>query len=319
VGLGGIVGCTGSKPVSNDDVLTHFPGKTSEDIIRTTGISSRQRVQGDETALSLAVKAAEQVLSKEDVQLDELDMIVCSTGTPEDITPSMACRILHALGGSKVECQAHDVIAACSGYLYAMQAIYDFLQANPAGKALLVTAEVLSPLLDSHDFNTSIIFGDAATATLFYGEDHLGSARATILRPVLSASGESGEHLRVPLPTSGEPCYISMNGAKVFVEGVRKMTGILKKACREHDLAPDELDLIIPHQANQRIIDAIRNRVGIPEARVFSNISTLGNTSSSSIPLALIEALPKTKPGAKLGLTAFGGGFTYGAAILEVK
>ena len=317
VGIAGISTVTGGEIVHNDDISHQFPNYGSDDIIRRTGIESRVRIDCTQTALSMAVDAARDTLERENLELSDIDAIICSTGTPECLTPSMACLILDQLSRGKPEqlVQAHDINAACSGFLYALQTGHDWLQSRPEAKILIVTTEALSPLLDHHDFSTEIIFGDAATATILYGEKNIDNTWASISRPELSARGESGQCIYVPGPGSSDK--VMMDGAKVYSEAVRKMINMLEKSCRREHIAIEELDLVVPHQANQRIIDAIRNRIELPDEKVFSNIRNLGNTSSSTIPLALSELMESRNPGEYIGLCAFGGGFTFGAAILK--
>jgi 2-oxoisovalerate dehydrogenase E1 component len=225
----------------------------------------------------------------------------------------MACQVLNRLAGGKPNAmlQAYDISAACSGYLYALQAGYDYLQSMPNGRVLIVTAEVLSPLLDPHDFDTSILFGDATSGTILYGENHFEQAKVRLYRPELSAKSEDGSMLSVPFRDHG---YIQMKGQKIFSEAVRSMVTSLYRVCRRQGIRIDDLNMIVPHQANQRIIDAIQSRVGVS---VYSNIRNHGNTSSTSIPLCLTDVLPRVARGDRLGLCAFGGGFTFGASILD--
>jgi 2-oxoisovalerate dehydrogenase E1 component len=177
---------------------------------------------------------------------------------------------------------------------------------------LVVTSEVLSPLLDQNDFNTAVLFADAATASLVQGAAHDPAPLFTFAQPTISGSPESGELLSVPRTGEG---YIHMNGREVFSDAVRAMTATLISACAAEGISMDDIDLMVPHQANQRIIDAIARRSGRP---AHSIIKTIGNTSSSTIPLALMDALPGTKAGQRLGLVAFGGGITYAAAVATV-
>jgi 2-oxoisovalerate dehydrogenase E1 component len=176
-----------------------------------------------------------------------------------------------------------------------------------------VTAEVLSPLLDLDDFDTAILFSDATSASVLYGENHFDQAQARLVRPELSARGEDGSSLSVPFRHDG---YIQMKGSKVFTEAVRSMVASLNRVCQREHLSVSDLNLVVPHQANQRIIDAIQHRIGVD---VFSNIRHHGNSSSSSIPLCLADVLPTARTGFRLGLCAFGGGFTFGAGILEAN
>lgn len=313
VGLSTIATVEGGRLVSNRDLLDPVRLRTNADVIRRTGIESRRWISPNEDAISLAVGACHQVLDQEGLILDDLELLICSTTSPTSVTPSMACRVLNQLALQKGEAmvQAFDINAACSGYLYALQAGYDFLQSRPHARVLIVTTEVLSPLLDPKDFDTAILFGDAASATVLYGEAHFDKARARLYRPELSAKSDVGGVLSVPLLHDG---FIQMQGRKVFTEAVRTMIASLNRACQQSGIQIDQLDLIVPHQANQRILDAIQHRI-VP--RVYSNIRHHGNTSSSSIPLCLAELLPDAQGGDRFGLCAFGGGFTFGASILE--
>jgi 2-oxoisovalerate dehydrogenase E1 component len=225
----------------------------------------------------------------------------------------MACQVLNELvrGNAATTMQAYDINAACSGYLYALQAGYDYLQSRPDSRVLVVTTEVLSPLLDRSDLDTAILFGDAASATVLYGESFFDLARGRLLRPILSAKGEDGSVLTVPFRDRG---FIKMQGSKVFSEAVRSMVTSLQHACEHEGITTNDLNMIVPHQANQRILDAIQRRVG---PTVYSNIRRFGNTSSTSIPLCLSEVLPEIHQGNRLGLCAFGGGFTFGACLVD--
>ncbi len=316
VGMSTVATVEGSRLVRNVDLLAAGDPRTNEDIVRRTGIESRRWIIDKEDAVGMAVQACQQVLERENLILDDLDLVVCSTGSPTSVTPSMACRVLNRLaaaGKGEVMVQAFDINAACSGYLYALQAGYDFLQSRPHGRVLVVTTEVLSPLLDPDDFDTAILFGDAASATVLYGEADFDRSKARLNRPELSAKSDVGGALSVPLLHDG---FIQMQGRKVFGEAVRTMLASLTRACQLRGLNVDQLDLIVPHQANQRILDAIQHRI---TPRVFSNIRHHGNTSSSSIPLCLSDIFPTATPGHRFGLCAFGGGFTFGASIVEMN
>ena len=312
VGLSHVQYNEGSKLITNEFLLGENAEMTSEDIIRRTGIRQRYWVDQNEDAISMAVGSCQKVLEQEGLLIDDIDLLICSTTSPMSMTPSMACRILNGLStGKDTMIQAYDISAACSGYLYALQSGYDFLQSTPNGRVLITTAEVLSPLLDLEDFDTSILFGDAATATVLYGESHVEKSAAKLHRPELSAKGEDGTTLSVPLRNSG---FIQMKGRRVFQEAVRCMMNSLNRVCTRDELQVEDLDLVVPHQANQRIIDAIQHRIS---PTVFSNIAQHGNTSSSTIPLCLSEVLPAAQQDQTIGLCAFGGGFTFGAGIIK--
>ena len=217
---------------------------------------------------------------------------------------------LVAKGGHQVS--AYDINAACSGYLYALAQARDYVVNNPRARVMIVTSEVLSPLLDQDDFNTAVLFADAASASLVTSAEVDAAPMFTFARPTISGSPESGELLSVPRGGEG---YIRMNGREVFADAVRAMTQTLISACDAEGITMEDIDLMVPHQANQRIIDAIARRSGRP---AHSIIKHMGNTSSSTIPLALIDALPGRKAGERLGLVAFGGGITYAAAVATV-
>ncbi|MDR1317053.1 MAG: beta-ketoacyl-ACP synthase 3 [Spirochaetales bacterium] len=339
VGILGIAGTLGSRKVSNDELVQMCPSWSAADIVKRTGIESRAWLGEGESALTLALSASRKVLEKTGLRAQEIDLIVCSTGTPLYTSPSLAAMIQHGLGAGSTEnlVPAYDISAACCGYLYGLQIIWDFLQSQPHAKALLVTAETLSQKTDTSDPATAPIFSDAATASILTasqgdgengentgnGVRFSGKQLARFSRPLVSANGEEGNILRVPAGT-GTGDKIFMEGQKVFLEAVRGMLHILDAACGEQELSPDKLDLIVPHQANQRIISAVRQKLRLPEEKVFSNIRHLGNSSSSTIPLCLETILSDSYtwpcPGPhRIGLAAFGGGFTFGGAILELE
>ncbi len=211
--------------------------------------------------------------------------------------------------------QAHDVNAACSGYMYALQSAFDFLTNAPNKKVIVITAETLSPMLNHNDQKTMALFGDAATATLVSCEKRPGDIRIKLNRPVLSATGVDAKVLYVPNMGSNE--VIEMEGLTVFKLAVRKMIDMLDEACRENGITVEDLQMIVPHQANERIIEAIRKTIKCPPEKMFNHIRKYGNTSSNTIPIALTELMPQMAAADKVGLTAFGGGFTFGAAVIE--
>jgi 2-oxoisovalerate dehydrogenase E1 component len=313
IGVSGIAGVTGSRAVPNSALNGQWDRRTTDDIEGVTGIVSRQWVAEGETVQSLAVAAARRLLDAKGLAIADIDLVIAATGTPDIITPSLACRVADMLASpGRASLPAYDINAACSGYLYALTQAHDFIAHRPEARVLVLTSEVLSPLLDPDDFTTAVIFGDAASASLVTGRDTEASPMFTFARPLMGGAPERGDMLRVPRLGDG---VIGMNGREVFSDAVRAMTQMLGAACALEGLAVSDLDLLVPHQANQRIIDAIGRRTGRP---AHSVIRHLGNTSSSSIPLALIDVLPRRRPGERLGLVAFGGGITYAAAVAEV-
>lgn len=312
VGISGIASSRGSRQISNAEILKLFPESSEEKLIRQCGIHTRPWINKGENVLTLAVDAATRLLSNHDMSVDQINLIICSTTTPDIATPSLACRLLHAIGGD-YECPAFDISAACSGYIYGLSLAHDFLRSRPDARVLMVTSEVMSPLLNMDDYDTAILFGDAATATLLEGPAVADKPKFWLHRPALAAEGETGEFLSVPLP---DPTHkISMSGGRVFQKAVRKMRQMLETVCEQCDTPPTDLEGIIPHQANDRILDAVARQLHIDPERVWRNVKLTGNTSSSSIPLCLEENMHRISPGAKYGLVAFGGGYTYAGAI----
>jgi len=316
--LSSICSAVGSRELTNEDLVRMCPGWSSEDIVKRTGIVHRHWIGEGESALTLGVDACRKLLDAEGLDIADIDALICSTGTPPSTTPSLACRILKELSpeGGELMMQAHDINAACSGYLYALQEAHDMLQHDPAAKILIVTSETLSPVLDSADPQTFFLFGDAATASLVSCERRGGNIHAIVRRPHLSALGAEERILYVPSIQSRE--FLEMDGKPVFRIAVRKMIDMLDRACAAESMTVDDLAMIVPHQANERIMEAIRKAIKFPTDKVFYFIRDYGNTSSNTIPLSL-EALSKRLPaGDRVGLTAFGGGFTFAAGVLEI-
>ncbi len=307
----------GSRHITNEELLQDRHEWDSDAIRKRTGIENRYWIDGDENVLTLAVDATKQLLEKENLTISDIGAIICSTGTPRSMTPSLACKVLHELSPEKGEVlmQAHDVNAACSGYMYALQSAFDFLTNAPDKKVIVITAETLSPMVNMDDQKTMALFGDAATASLVSCEQRPGNVELKLNRPFLSATGVEDKVLYVPNMGSGE--VIEMEGLTVFKLAVRKMIDVLDSACQERGIPLDDLDKIVPHQANERIIEAIRKTIKFPADKMFNHIKDYGNTSSNTIPIALCELVPTLEKGTKIGLTAFGGGFTFGAAVVE--
>jgi 2-oxoisovalerate dehydrogenase E1 component len=317
VGLTAVTSAPAGRIVSNEELVRRFPGRTPHDILQRTGIESRPLLGPGETALTLATRAAQAALRESGLTLHDLDAIFVSTSTPISISPSMACLLHHQLGGQGEtrDIAASDILAACTGYLYALQTAFDFCQSRPDAKILVVTAEAMSEYTNPNDFDTAIVFADAATATVVQGPAAAGFDRARIHlhRPVLSARGEDGTILHHGRRTDPN---VNMDGLKVFPMAVRQLIALLKEACAESEIRVEDLDYIVPHQANGRILDAVDQRLKLPRGRLVNRVRHSGNTSSSTIPVVLAELLQENAQG-KAGLCAFGGGFTFGAAVME--
>lgn len=318
-GISGIFALPGSRKVPNSVIAETCPQWTPEEIYKRNGIESRYWCSEGENTITLAIGAARGLLAREGLSVSDLSAIICASGTPEMMTPSLACLVLENLGHDVAEAPlipAWDVNAACSGYLYGLQAAWDHLFHEPEGRVLLITSEVLSPRTDVTDPSTAHIFGDAATATLVLGASHRQQMKLVVERPVLAAKGESGAALSVPLKSGA---YVQMDGPKVFQEAVRNMVLLLEKACQKVGIKVGDLDMVVPHQANQRILNAVRQKARLPEDKVFSNIRDYGNTSSSSIPIALARIMEEGTVKGTIGLCAFGGGFTFAGGVIRTS
>lgn len=311
----------GSVRKTNEELLLAHEGKTFEDIVRVTGIESRWWVAPEEDRVELAARAAMQVLeSAGEAAVRRIGLVLVSTTSLEDISPSTACKVVGRLGERGVsipEAAAMDISAACSGFLYGLRLAYDHVQSSPGELVLLLTSETLSPLLNEDDFSTHILFGDAATAVLVGAQGVCPLARFALRRPVLRAKPDKKQVLVAPALGSGR--HIEMDGSRVFREAVRSMSKVARQACQEAQVAAGELDLVIAHQANQRILDAVAGTLGLSHERLASNIRENGNTSSSSIPLLLsdLERDGRLAKGQRLCLCAFGAGFTFGAVVVK--
>ncbi|WP_395946244.1 beta-ketoacyl-ACP synthase 3 [Caedibacter taeniospiralis] len=310
---------TGSRLVTNDELLKHFPEHNSHDIIDRTGIGSRFWLNDDENIVDLAAEVAKDALTKSNLALADIDMVICTTTTPDQyISPSMSCLILDKLYQTYGEqhIPAYDINAACSGYLYALQNARDYLQTRPNKRVLLISAEYMTKRMDQTDFDTAFLFGDAATATIVNGDHHQANSKALIEEISLTAIAESGEVLNIP---TAESKYTQLQGKKLFTFAVKTMSMIMHKCCQQANIALNSVDLVIPHQANQRISNAVEKRLKMHPGTLYSNIARFGNTSSCTIPIALGETLDKQSENKTVALCAFGSGFTAAAALLRTK
>jgi len=318
VGIQAVTSVKGSRVVTNLEIAGMCPEWETDDIFKRIGIETRPWIADGETVLFLATAAAKKLLKQTGLTLADIDLILVSTGTPPAHTPSLAAMIQMNLNLDEADpilVPAYDFSSACSGYIFGLKQASDHLKLRQKDRVLLITAEVLSPQIDMADYGTAPVFADAATATLLVGSGRAGVMKLKVLETAIGTHGESGEILKLPADP-GEK--ISMDGPKVYLGAVKYMPQALVDACRQLGMEPQNLDLVVPHQANQRIINALRQRMKLAEDQVYSNIGHSGNTSSSTIPLCLEELLPLATAGQKWGLTAFGGGFTFGGAVLEV-
>jgi len=295
---------------------------TSDDWITSrTGIKERRIAADDESTSTLGIHAAQRALVNADVTNDSIDMLVVGTSSPDMIMPSSACLIEEALG---LSCPAHDVMAACAGFIYAFQSAVSAIESGRARTVLVVGAEALSKHIDFTDRSTCVLFGDGAGAVVLRASQEPG-----VLGITLGADGSGSSHLMIPAGGSARPIdaaalesrshLLQMNGNEVFRFAVRVIPKVTREALAQSNLDVDDLAWLIPHQANQRILDTIANRLDMPHDRVVSNLEKTGNTSTASIPLALdgLYTSGQLQPGDHVGLIGFGAGLTWGAAIVR--
>lgn len=309
------------RVITNDWFMQHV--ETSDEWIRTrTGIIERRFVSPGENSATLSVTAARLALHSSGLAAADIDIIICATVTPENTCPPNASVIHAALGCRAIP--AFDVSAACTGFLYAMSIADQYLRNGAAKHALIVGADVLSRTLDLTDRNSCILFGDGAGAAILSATDQ----RATGIHSIkIYADGGPRELIYVPglvteQPPQGEKPheFIRIHGREVFKFAVRRMIELTQDAILECAEMGKKIDLLIPHQVNQRIIDAALESTGFPAEKVMVNLAKYGNTSAASVPIALDEAIKsgRAKPGDTILLVAFGGGLTWGSAIITL-
>ncbi|MEQ9619975.1 MAG: beta-ketoacyl-ACP synthase III [Deltaproteobacteria bacterium] len=317
----------GTGSAAPDKVLTNFDLErivdTSDEWIQTrTGIRERRVAEPDVATSDIAYEAAIKALKSASVEAEELDGIIVGTISPDYMFPSTACVLQSRLGAKNAF--GFDVLAGCSGFLFALQAGKGIIDGGGAKKLLIVGAETLSKIMDFEDRTTCILFGDGAGAAVISHSDRPG-----ILSCCLGSNGDFGDLLYMPgggsrMPASEESVknkchYLKMEGKEVFKEAVKAIESSSLEAIKKADLTTDEIDLFIPHQANYRILEAVRKRLGMPKEKVFSNLDRYGNTSSASVPIALDEAVTngRIKEGDNVLFSVFGAGFTWGAAVVR--
>ena len=321
----GILGTGSAYP---DKILTNHDLEqmvdTNDEWIRTrTGISERRVCDADTATSDLASAAGRRALEDAGLAPEDIDLIIVGTFTPDTLLPSTACHVMREM--HIPDCAAFDLNAACTGFVYSMAAAHGLLRNGVARRALVVGADCCTKYTDFEDRGTCILFGDAAGAVVM-GEVEEGKG---ILSENLSADGRMSDRLTIlGLGTRKPPSrkvledreqYIQMNGNDVFKFAVRIMAHSLKLAADRAGVAVGDLDWVIPHQANIRIIDAAISRLKLPREKFIINLDRFGNTSAASVPLALDEAVRdgRIKRGDLLGLVAFGGGLTWGGSVVR--
>lgn len=320
--IAGIGAAAPSTVITNADLEKTLD--TSNDwIVERTGIRERRVLQPNEALSDLFVSASRKALAAAGLEMAAIDTIICGTCTPDRRLPSAACDVQAKLGGGTAA--AFDVVAACPGWLYSLTVAEGLIASGASQRVLAMGGDRLSSIVDWQDRNTAVLFGDGAgAAVLVPSVDNRG-----ILSTSLGADGTLADLLYIPAGGSTEPpteaiirdrrLFVKMAGREVFKVAVRRMAQACHQALGKAGLRPQDIDLLVPHQANLRIINSTAGEVGVPIEKVVINIDRYGNTSAGTIPMALVEAEQsgRLKPGMVVLLVSFGAGFTWGAVVVR--
>jgi 3-oxoacyl-[acyl-carrier-protein] synthase III len=304
--------------------LTQMLDTSDAWIVERTGIRERHIARPEETVALLSQEASERAMVQAGVTADQLDAIVLATASPDRLLPSTACDLQALLGAGNAA--AFDIGAACPGFVYALTVAEGLIASGQSETVLVVGAEKLSAITDFQDRSTAILFGDGAGAAIVRRSSQPGRG---ILATFIKSDGRLAPLLYRPGGGSADPIservvcershYMKMAGREVFKAAVRTMADACDEALRRAGITADQVDLLVPHQANLRIIEAIAKHAGFPMSRVMVNVERFGNTSSASIPLALEQAVAEGRvgPGSVILMVAFGAGFTWGSAVIR--
>ena len=321
----GIIGMGHSYPegiLTNAD-LEKMVDTNDEWITSRTGIKQRHKAAADEYTSQFGTKAALQALERAQLEPTDIDIIICATTTPDQIMPSTGALIQAQIGATNAA--GMDVFAACSGFLYGLTMVESMIKTGQIKHALVIGAEVLTKYVDYTDRGPCVIFGDGAGAAVV-GPVSEGKG---ILATKIRSDGRYEEQLYCPgggtkMGTTHQTIddrqhFFKMKGNELFKVAVRSMADISAEMLAKAGYTVDDVDLVIPHQANQRITDAVASRLNVPEEKVYSNIAEMGNTSSASIPIAIDECIQSGRitEGSLVLLTAFGGGVTWGGTVIR--
>ncbi|MHC4294394.1 MAG: beta-ketoacyl-ACP synthase III [Planctomycetota bacterium] len=313
-----------SKVMTNLD-FEKFLDTSDEWITKRTGIKERRLASDGETTVTLAISAARKALADAGVEPQQLDLIVCGTISPDMIFPASACLVQEALGAADVP--AFDISAACSGFLYALTVGSQFIETGMYRRVLVIGADALTRFVDFSDRGSCILFGDAAGAVVLEPTEQSDKG---ILYNVMHADGKGWDYIHLPgggvrTPATHETVdqklhYVKMRGRDVYKFAVEKMQWLLGHCMEKCSLTVDDVDMVIPHQVNIRILKSAADKFNFPMDKIYVNIDRYGNTSGASIPLALEEArrTGKIAPGSMLLLIAFGAGLTWAGSVVRL-
>ena len=310
------------RRVTNHDLAAQLAEKgieTSDEwIVSRSGISARHWADPDVTSSDLAVNAAEQAIAAAGIDRQDIDLIIVATSTPDYVFPSAACMVQQKLGISN-HCAAFDLQAVCSGFVYALSTADKFIRSGSHKNVLVIGTEVFSRILDFNDRTTCVLFGDGAGAVVLTASDEPG-----ILSSAMHADGSHVDILCVPGNVSGGAitgnAFLQMDGQAVFKLAVNVLDKVAREAIAAAEMKADQIDWLIPHQANIRIMQGTAKKLGLPSERMVATVHEHGNTSAASIPLALDVAVRdgRIKPGQTVLMEGVGGGFTWGAVLLRM-
>jgi 3-oxoacyl-[acyl-carrier-protein] synthase-3 len=324
-----VIGSTNGRPIGITGLGVHVPDRvytnkdleqfvdtTDEWIVERTGIRERRFASQEEALTDIAAPAARAALADAGVDASSIDLIIVATVTPDMMFPTSSALLADSLG--MPDAAAYDLLAGCTGFMYALAQAYGMVASGLSKRALVVGGDVLSKILDWEDRSTLVLFGDGAGAVVVEPVQEGG-----FLGFELGADGGGGESLW--LPGSGSRYFedgdklVKMNGREVFKFATRVMVSSAEKVLAECELTVDDVDVYVPHQANKRIIDHAAKKLGIPEEKVVVNVDRYGNTSSGSIPLALADAAAdgRLREGELVLMTGMGAGLTWGSALIE--
>jgi 3-oxoacyl-[acyl-carrier-protein] synthase-3 len=317
----GIQGYVPEYVLTNKELGT-LVDTNDEWIISRTGIKERRILKGENKGSSdLGAEAIKLLLKKTNTSVEEIDLIICATATPDMMFPSTACIISDKIGANNI-C-AFDIMAACSGFLYAITTASKFIESGTYKKAIVVGADKMSSIVDYTQRTTCVLFGDGAGAVLLEPNSEGLGVQDTILK----SDGSGREFLKLKAGGSLRPAshetvdakehYIYQDGQPVFKAAVKNMADVSEEIMNRNNLSADDIAWLVPHQANKRIIDATSKRMGVGDDKVMRNIERYGNTTAATIPLCLWEWEDKLNKGDNLILAAFGGGFTWGSIYLK--
>jgi 3-oxoacyl-[acyl-carrier-protein] synthase-3 len=310
------------KVLTNRD-LEEMVDTSEEWIISRTGIHERRIASPYESTATLALSAARKALEPTSLHPADVQLIIVASATPEHIFPATACLVQDSLGA--VNAGAFDLSAACTGFIFGLNMAAQAIRSGSLDNAIVIGAETLSRIVNWEDRNTCILFGDGAGAFVLQASEIPGGVLSCVMR----SDGSGADLLSLPaggshMPASQETLdrnlhTIHMNGREVFRFATREMVTATRDAVKKAGLSLEEIDLVIPHQANKRIIEAVARGLHLPMDRMVMNIEKFGNTSSASIPIAACEAMEEGQiaPGDRLVLVGFGGGLTWGALVME--